>query len=153
MDKRTKVLFLSTGNSTRSQIAEGFLRAMANDHFAAASAGIEPGGPDPLGSEVMKEAGIDIGQHVEDLKQAIKEHFSYVITVYDPAKEKSPTFPFTLNLLRWSLADPARMAVSSEEKREMFRRVRDEIRERISKFVVEARRKDRQATEAVRALG
>jgi arsenate reductase (thioredoxin) len=150
MDNKPKVLFLSTGNSTRSQIAEGFLRAMANDHFAAASTGIEPGGPDPLGAEVMKEAGIDIGQHVEDLKQAVTEHYSYVITVYDPAKEKSPIFPFTVNLLRWSLADPARMAVSSEEKKEMFRRVRDEIRDRVSKFLGEAASKER---EAVRALG
>jgi arsenate reductase len=70
MEKKAKVLFLSTGNSTRSQIAEGFLHAMADDQFAAASAGIEPGGPDPVGAEVMKETGIEMGQHVEDVKQA-----------------------------------------------------------------------------------
>jgi arsenate reductase (thioredoxin) len=152
MDKKQKVLFLSTGNSTRSQIAEGFLRAMADDDFAAASAGIEPGEPDPLGAEVMQEAGVDMGQHVEDLRQAIKEHFSYVITFYDPANEKSPIFPSTVNLVRWSLADPARLAVSGEEKKEVFRRVRDQIRDRVSNFLGEVRRKDREATEVARAL-
>jgi len=142
MEKKPKVLFLSTGNSTRSQIAEGFLQAMADDHFVAASAGIEPGGPDPLAAEVMEEAGIDIGEHVEDVKQAIKQHFSYVVTVYDSAKEKSPVFPFTVNLMRWSLADPAKVAASTEEKKEMFRHVRDEIRDRVGNFVTDVSRKE-----------
>ncbi len=105
MEKKRKVLFLSTGNSTRSQIAEGFLHRIADNEFAAASAGIEPGGPDPLGVEVMKEAGIAIGQHVEPLSQAIKEHFAYVVTFDDPTKEKSPIFPLTVNFMPWSLAD------------------------------------------------
>src|SRR5215469_2270377 len=151
MEKKAKVLFLSTGNSTRSQIAEGFLHAMADDHFAAASAGIEPGGPDPVGAEVMKETGIEIGQHVEDVRQAIKEHFAYVITFYDPAQEKSPVFPFTVNLKRWSLADPAR-AASSDEKREMFRHVRDQIKDYISDFLGEVDRKERERAQVAKAL-
>ena len=152
MEKKAKVLFLSTGNSTRSQIAEGFLRAVADDHFVAASAGIEPGGPDPVGAEVMKEAGIDVGLHVEDVGQAIKEHFTYVVTVYDSAREKPPVFPFTANLKRWSLADPARMEASSEEKKEMFRHVPDQIRNRVNDFVGEVSRKDREQQEATMAM-
>jgi arsenate reductase (thioredoxin) len=144
MEKKPKVLFLSTGNSTRSQIAEGYLRAMTDGQFVAASAGVEPGGPDPVGAEVMKEAGIDPSeQHVEDVRQAIKEHFAYVITFYDPAKEKSPVFPFTVNLMRWKLVDPARAASSPEEKKQMFRRVRDQIRDCVSDFVGEVGRKER----------
>jgi arsenate reductase len=142
MEKKQRVLFLSTANSTRGQIAEAFLDAMANDHFSTASAGIEPGGADPVAAEVMKETGIEIGQHVEDVKQAIQEHFAYVITVYDAAKEKSPVFPFTVNLMRWSLADPAKMGVSGEEKREMFRGVRDQLRDRVNDFVSQVRRKE-----------
>jgi protein-tyrosine-phosphatase len=142
MEKKAKVLFLSTGNSTRSQIAEGFLHPMADDQFAAASAGIEPGGPDPVGAEVIKETGIEMGQHVEDVKQAIKEHFAYVITFYDAAREKAPTFPFTVNLKRWSLADPERTTASSEEKREMFRHVRDQIKDCIGEFLTEFDRRE-----------
>jgi arsenate reductase (thioredoxin) len=152
MEKKPKVLFLSTGNSTRSQIAEGFLDAMADDHFSTASAGIEAGGLDPVAAEVMKETGVDVGQHVEDLQQAIREHFAYVITVYDAAKEKSPVFPFTVNLMRWSLADPARVAVSEEEKREMFRHVRDQLRERVNDFVSQVHRKERERAELTGAL-
>ena len=153
MEKKPKVLFLSTGNSTRSQIAEGFLHKRADDPFAAASAGIESGGLDPVGAEVMQEAGIEIGQHVEDVRQTIREHFGYVITFYDAAREKSPTFPFTTNLIRRSVADPTRMAASTEEKKEMFRRVRDEIGDCVSGFVSDVIQKEREQTEQARTLG
>lgn len=152
MDKKQKVLFLSTGDSTRGQIAEGFLDAMADNQFSTASAGIEPGGADPLAREVMKETGVEIGQHVEDVKQAIKEHFAYVITVYDEAKEKAPVFPFTVNLMRWNLTDPAKVGVSGEEKREMFRRVRDQLRDRVSDFVSQVSRKERERAALAGAL-
>lgn len=152
MDKKPKVLFLSTGNSTRSQIAEGFLHAMADDHFSTASAGIEAGEPDPVAAEVMRETGVEIGHHVEDVKQAIKEHFAYVITVYDEAKEKAPVFPFTVNLMRWSLADPTRMTNSSDEKREMFRHVRDQLREHVNDFVRLVNRKEHERAELAAGL-
>jgi len=152
MEKKPKVLFLSTGNSTRSQIAEGFLHTMTDDHFATVSAGIESGGLDPVGAEVMEEAGVEIGQHVEDVSQAIKEHFGYVITFYDAARERSPTFPFTVNLMRRSVADPVRMAASAGEKKEMFRRVRDEIRDCVSGFVSDVIQKEREQTEQARTL-
>ena len=79
MQKKPKVLFLSRGNATLSQMAEGFLRAMGGDRFEAASAGLEPGVPNPAAVEVMKEAGIDIsGQKAKYVKESLKEHYGYV---------------------------------------------------------------------------
>ena len=119
-------------------MAEGFLRTRAAALFIPASAGIEPSRPDPLATEVMKEVGIDIrGQESKDVAQALKEHFSYVITFYDAAKERSPIFPFTFNLLRWSTPDPAAVTGSHKERKEVFRRVRDEIDGKIQRFLDE----------------
>lgn len=106
--KKPKVLFLSTGNATRSQMAEGFLRALRGEHFDVISAGVEPGPLNPIACAVMKERGIDISEHEpKNVAQSLKEHFAYVITVCDAAKERSPIFPFTPRLLHWSIQDPA----------------------------------------------
>ena len=143
MQTTPRVLFLSRGNSTRSHMAEGFLRTRAADLFIPASAGIEPSRPDPLATEVMKEIGIDIrGQESKDVAQALREHFSYVITFYDAAKERSPIFPFTFNLLRWSTPDPAAVTGSHKERKEAFRRVRDEIDAKIQRFLDEIGQKE-----------
>src|SRR5215813_11711814 len=95
MERKPKVLFLSTGNSTRSQMAEGFLRAYAGDRFLAESAGLESAGVNPLAAEVMRERGIDVSpQEPKQVAEVFREHFAYVITLSDMAKEKSPIFPF-----------------------------------------------------------
>jgi len=138
MQKKPKVLFLSTGNSTRSLMAEGFLRTLAGEYFQAASAGVQPGEPHPLAVEVMGEVGIDItGQTPKSVAESLKDQFGYAVIVFDPAKERSPIFPFTRNLFRWSLADPAAAQGSPAEKTEAFRRARDEIRKNIENFLNE----------------
>jgi arsenate reductase len=138
MKKKPKVLFLSTGDATRGQMAEGFLCAVARDQFVAANAAIESTNSDRLANEVMSEAGIDISrQRPLELAQSLREHFGYVVTIFDPAKEKSPIFPFTMNLLRWNIRDPGITEGSPEQRKEAFQRVRDEINWRIREFVNE----------------
>jgi arsenate reductase len=145
MQRKPRVLFLSTGNSTRGQMAEGFLRTLAADRFIVSSAGIRPGGLDPLAKEVMKEIGIDItGQKSKSVAQALKEHYGYVITVCDMAKERSPIFPFTFNLLHWSIEDPSTSRGSPAETREAFRRVRDDIKIKVQYFLGESVENERE---------
>ncbi len=136
MEKRPKVLFLSKSHSTRSLMAEGFLRNLSGNYFLAASAGIEPGEPDPLAIEVMSEIGIDISQeNPKSVPETLKDYFRYVVTIYDSAKERSPIFPFTTKLIRWSLPDPESVQGSAAEKKEAFRRAREEIRGKIQAFL------------------
>lgn len=136
MDKKPKVLFLSTGNATRSEMAEGFLRSLAGDRFIAVSASIESNAASPLAFEVMREAGVDIAsQKAKSVKESFREHFGYVITIFDSRREKSPTFPFTPNLLKWSVPDPAAGDAPADEKKEEYRRIRDRIRTCVVKFV------------------
>src|ERR1700720_869806 len=134
--RKSKVLFLSTGDATRSLIAEGFLRSLTGDRFDVMSVGVEPGVLNPLASEVMKEAGIDIsGQKPKSVAQSFKERFGYVIAICDTAKERSPIFPFTLHLSHWSVIDPNTAAGLPEQRTEVFRRVRDEIKGQVSQFI------------------
>ncbi len=123
-----KVLFLCTGNSARSQMAEGYLRHVANDRFEAMSAGIDPKGLNPLAVEAMAEIGIDISrQKSKDVVTLLGQHIPYVITVCDNARERCPIFPRTYKFLHWSFDDPAAATGTREEKLAVFRRVRDEI--------------------------
>lgn len=136
--RRPKVLFLSTGNATRSLIAAGFLRNLTGDQFDVASSAAEHGALNPLANEVMKEAGIDISAHEpQTIAQSVKESFSYVIAICDSAKERSPVFPFTLHLLHWSIADPNTPGGLPEQKTEVFRRVRDEIFDKVRQFIAD----------------
>ena len=136
--QKPRVLFLSTGNATRSLIAEGFLRTLTGDRFDVASAGVEPSALNPLASEVMKEAGIDIsGQQPQRVAQSVKERFGYVIAICDTAKERSPIFPFTLHLRHWSVVDPNTADGFPEQKTEVFRRVRDEIKDKVQQFITD----------------
>ncbi len=138
MQKKPKVLFLSRGNATRGQMAEGLLRTLAADRFDATSAGIEPGTLNPMAIEAMREAGVDISrQQAKNVKELLKEHFAYVITVCDLARERAPIFPFTPNLVHWSIYDPESAQHSAEEKKIIFRRVRDEIRAKVESFLSE----------------
>ena len=152
MPKKPKVLFLSRGNTTRGQMAEGFLRTLGGDRFDASSAGIEPGTLNPLAIEVMKEAGIDIShQQAKNVKDCLKEHFGYVITVCDSAREKAPVFPFTPNLVHWSVYDPDVAHHSAEEKKVVFRRIRDEIRAKIESFLHETTKNKPQLSKTAEA--
>ncbi len=129
---KAKVLFLCTGNSARSQMAEGYLREVAGDRFEALSAGIEPKGLNPLAVEAMREIGIDIsGQKSKDVREFLGQAIPYVITVCDNAREHCPIFPRTYKFLHWSLDDPAAARGTKEDKLAIFRRVRDEIARRI----------------------
>ena len=138
MDHKPRVLFFSLGDSTRSQIAEGFLRSFAGDEFVSMSAATRSLEADPLAREVMQEVGIDIsGQRAKDIKESLTEHFSYVVTVCDASREKFPLWPFTSNILHWSVLDPEQAQGATEEKRQVFRHVRDEISQRVREFLDE----------------
>ena len=133
-----KVLFLCTGNSARSQMAEGYLRSVAGDRFEAMSAGLEPKGLNPLAVEAMREIGIDISrQKSKDVVTLLGQHVPYVVTVCDNAKEQCPIFPGTWKFLHWSLEDPAAATGTHDEKLSVFRRVRDQLSEHIDRDFVE----------------
>ncbi len=134
------VLFLCTGNSCRSQMAEGFLRALAGDRFEAASAGTKPVPVNPLAILVMAELGVDMsGQVSKHLSQVLEERFDYVITVCDRARESCPLSLQARNQLHWSFPDPAAATGSLEQQLRVFRSVRDQVREKILEFIRVAR--------------
>ena len=125
---KPKVLFLCTGNSARSQMAEGYLRHVLPEDYEALSAGLEPKGLNPIAVEAMCEIGIDISQQQsKDVVSLLGQHIPYVVTVCDNAKERCPIFPGTWKFLHWSFEDPAAVAGTHEEQLAVFRRVRDEI--------------------------
>lgn len=134
---KAKVLFLCTGNSARSQMAEGLLRAQAGDRFEAYSAGLEPQPVKPQAIEAMAELGIDIGsQQSKDVSRYLGHvHFGYLITVCDRANANCPVFPGVSERLHWSLDDPAAAEGTDAERLAVFRRVRDELAARIEEFV------------------
>jgi arsenate reductase (thioredoxin) len=133
---KTKVLFVCTENSARSQMAEGFLRRRAGDRFEVLSAGAEPAKLNPMAEEVMKEIGIDIpGQYAKDVGQFLGQSFHYIIRVCDRVREKCPVLPGAVWYLDWSFEDPARATGSPAERVAVFRRVRDEIEGRIAEFI------------------
>jgi len=130
--QRCRVLFLCTHNSARSQMAEGLLRYLAGDRFGAYSAGTEATRVRPLAIRVMEEIGIDISsQASKTLDRYLNEPFDYVITVCDEANEACPFFPGASTRLHWSLTDPSQAEGSQQERLAVFRRVRDELRNRI----------------------
>ena len=129
---KPKVLFLCTGNSARSQMAEGYLRHHAGDRFEALSAGISPKGLNPLATEAMREIGIDISnQTPKDAGLYLQTAVQYVITVCDNAKERCPIFPGTFKYLHWGFPDPAAAEGSHDQRLAAFRTTRDAIAERI----------------------
>lgn len=130
--EKSKVLFLCTHNSARSQMAEGLLRELAGDSFEAASAGTEATRVRPEAEQVMAETGVDIsGQESKTLRRYLTEPFDYVITVCDDAGESCPAFPGPARRLHWSLPDPSRASGAEEERLEVFRSVRDRLRDHI----------------------
>jgi arsenate reductase (thioredoxin) len=133
---KPKVLFLCTGNTARSQMAEGFLRKYAGDRFEVLSAGLEPGLINPLTIQVMEERGVDMaGHYSKGLDQFLgKVHFAYLITVCSQADEKCPIFPGMGQRLHWPFDDPAAFQGNPEEKLAKFRQVRDEIEAKVKEF-------------------
>jgi arsenate reductase len=138
MDK-PKVLFLCTGNSARSQMAEAFLRMHASDRFEVFSAGLEPKGIHPLTMRVMQEKGISLeGQTSKPLSEYMgKVNFDWLITVCDNADKNCPFFRGIGSRLHWPFEDPAALVGSEEKKLIKFRLVRDAIELKISNWLAE----------------
>lgn len=138
---KPRVLFLCTGNSARSQMAEGCLRHLAGDRFEAFSAGTEPKGMNPLAVEAMRELGVDItGQRSKKVDEFVGQKLEWVVTVCDHAREHCPFLP-AAHSLHWSLEDPAAAQGTHTEKLTVFRKVRDQILGRIQdELIVDAGR-------------
>ncbi len=129
---KLRVLFLCTGNSCRSQMAEGWARHLRGDVIEPRSAGVEARGLDQRAVKVMAEAGVDIaGQRSKRLQEVMDSHFHLVVTVCDSAREACPVFPADAKVVHQGFDDPPRLAESAgteEEALAHYRRVRDEIR-------------------------
>jgi len=138
--EKSRILFLCTGNSARSQMAEAFLRKYAGDYFEVYSAGLEPKGLNPLTIQVMEEAGFDMSGH---RSKGVGEYlgkvlFQYLITVCDDADKNCPTVWLGVNQrLHWSFEDPARFEGTEEQKLAKFRQVRDLIDTRLKAWLAE----------------
>lgn len=132
---KEKVLILCTGNSARSQMAEGLLGHDAGDRFEVYSAGTITSFVRPQAIEAMQEIGIDISQHrSKSVEEFEGQSFDFVITVCDNAKESCPVFPGTTKRIHQSFDDPAEASGTDEEILNCFRRVRDEIRKSLHEF-------------------
>ena len=133
--KKKRVLVLCTGNSARSQMAEGLLRHDAGDRFDVESAGTKPGAVRPEAVAAMKELGIDISGHrAKSVDEFVGQPFDYVLTVCDNAKESCPIFPGQTATIHHNFEDPAAFQGPELERLALFRRVRDEIRDYLRTF-------------------
>ena len=133
---KPKVLFLCTHNSARSQMAEGLLRDLAGDRFEALSAGTEVTRVNPFAADVMRELGIDLSGHrSKSIDEFEGETIDYLITVCDSAKEACPYFAGAKNRIHWSFPDPSAATGSDDEKRAVFREIRDQIATKVAEFV------------------
>jgi arsenate reductase len=131
-----KVLFLCTGNSVRSQMAEGLLRALASGQWEVQSAGIISSYVHPLAIQVMEEIGIDIShQTSKSMDQFISQRFDYVITLCDEAAQSCPTFLGQGERYHWPFEDPAGAIGTIEKRIAVFRRIRDGIKRKIEEFL------------------
>src|SRR5438270_2791777 len=135
---KKRVLFLCTGNSCRSQMAEGFLRAYGGAEYEAHSAGTKPSTVNPMAIQVMREAGIDISGHrSKNVSEYVGQHFPLVVTVCDNAKEHCPIFPGPCIREHWPFDDPAEATGTPGQRLAVFRTVRDQIAGRIRSFVAQ----------------
>jgi arsenate reductase (thioredoxin) len=137
MSSLKRVLILCTGNSARSQMAEGLLRDEAGDRFEVQSAGVSPGSVRPEAIQAMNEIGIDISKHrSKSVDEFAGQDFDYIITVCDNAKETCPVFPGKVQRIHKSFEDPPPASVGDYNSRmAIFRRVRDEIRAWLKDFI------------------
>jgi arsenate reductase len=139
MNKRLRLLFLCTGNSARSQMAEGFARHYGSDVLEVFSAGTQPTALHPLTVEVMGEVGLDVSCHYAKGLADVPSEMDLVVTVCDQAAQTCPMLAGTPETRHWSLPDPAAVEGSLEARREVFRRVRDQIDELVRGLVAEVR--------------
>jgi arsenate reductase len=138
MSERKRILFLCTGNSARSQMAEGLLRHEAGDRFEVFSAGTHPSLVRPEAIAVMNEIGIDISGHrSKSVDEFTTQKLDTVITVCDNAKESCPVFPGGTRRLHWPFEDPALVQGTDEQRKDAFRKIRDRIHGRIMVFLGE----------------
>ena len=145
-NEKPTILILCTGNSCRSHLAEGLLRAAAGDLFNVASAGSKPAGyVHPLAIVVLKEIGIDISGHrSKHMNEFLNQPVETVITVCGNADQACPIYPGQVNRHHWPFEDPAHATGTDEEKLALFRRVRDEIRQRFTAYA-DGRRDERKS--------
>jgi arsenate reductase (thioredoxin) len=138
MKSKPRILFFSTGDATRSRMAETFMKKFAGEQITVASTAVQSVDYDPMAQEIMKEAGLDLSvSSTKDVSEALKEPFSYVVTVCDATREKHPIWPFCRNLIRWNLIDPEQIRAAPSEKSEMYRSVRDQIRQKVQLLVAQ----------------
>jgi arsenate reductase (thioredoxin) len=136
MERPPRILILCTGNSARSQMAEGLLRHDGGNRFEVCSAGTKPSQVRPEAIEVMRELGIDISSHrSRSVDEFTGQEFDYVITVCDNANESCPVFPGRTRRIHWGFEDPAEVKGDEARRMAVFRRVRDEIREKLTGFI------------------
>ena len=134
--KKIKVLFVCTGNSCRSQIAEGLLRSKAGECFEVYSAGTHPSHVHPMATEIMKEKGIDISNHTSDhIDNYLDFGIDVVITVCDSANQLCPTFPVNVKKAHWSIEDPFRGWTYKTSQLDSFRKTMEDIENRITIFI------------------
>ena len=146
MTEPIRVLFVCTGNSARSQIAEALLADFGGGDFAAFSAGVDPHGINPFTVRALREIGIDwSGARSKSVTEFLGRPFDYVVTVCDRARQTCPVFPGNHNTLHWGLEDPAEVEGTDEQKLEAFRRTRTEVATRLRPFVELARKARREA--------
>lgn len=144
MPQTKRVLFICTGNSARSQMAEGFLRHLGKGEYEVASAGTKPSRVNPFAIHVMAEKGIDISRHTSDhVDKYMGQEFDFVITVCDNARETCPYFPTSKTRLHWNFEDPVAATGTDQKIRTEFRRIRDQIDMRIRKFLQGSRETDK----------
>jgi arsenate reductase len=135
LEMKKRVLILCTGNSARSQMAEGLLGHDAGDRFEVESAGTRPGRVRSEAIAVMNELGIDISDHrSKHVDEFLDQSFDYVLTVCDSAKESCPVFPNQSKRIHMAFEDPATFQGTEQERLAFFRRVRDEIRDYLKTF-------------------
>ena len=131
-----RVLILCTGNSARSQMAEGLFRDLGGKDFEVVSAGVEPSYVRPEAIEVMNEIGMDISRHrSKSVDEFLNQEFDYVITVCDNANARCPVFPGQARRIHWSIEDPATAKGNEEMRLASFRKTRDELQVRLGEFV------------------
>jgi arsenate reductase len=134
--KRTRILVLCTGNSARSQMGEGLFREQGGGDYEVFSAGTRPSLVRPEAIAVMREIGIDIsGNRSKSVDEFAGRSFDFVVTVCDNARDNCPVFPGAAQRVHWSLEDPAAVQGSEEERLAAFRRIRNQLQERVEKFV------------------
>ena len=138
MPEPIRVLFLCTGNSCRSQMAEGWLRALGGDAFSVESAGLEAHGKNPRAIAVMAEAGVDIsGQESTVVTPAMAAAADVVVTVCGHADEHCPAVPSATRKIHWPLSDPAKATGTEDEVMDTFRATRDEVARRVRELIAQ----------------